>query len=53
MVKEHSLYNDFAAASRPFRADAEIADVEVEGEIPKKLDGTFYRVRLTVPARKT
>ncbi|OAL38047.1 hypothetical protein AYO20_02499 [Fonsecaea nubica] len=44
MVKAHDLYNDFAAASRPFRADADIADVEVEGEIPKELDGTFFRV---------
>ncbi|OQV06216.1 hypothetical protein CLAIMM_10820 [Cladophialophora immunda] len=44
MVKAHTLYDDFAAASRPFRADASIADVEVEGEIPKELDGTFYRV---------
>ncbi|KAH0841806.1 Lignostilbene-alpha,beta-dioxygenase isozyme I [Fonsecaea pedrosoi] len=44
MVKAHDLYNDFAAASRPFRADADIADVEVEGQIPKELDGTFYRV---------
>ncbi|KAK1699822.1 carotenoid oxygenase [Colletotrichum godetiae] len=35
---------DFAAASRPFRADVEIHDVEVEGVIPKELDGTFYRV---------
>ncbi|KXH45761.1 isoeugenol monooxygenase [Colletotrichum nymphaeae SA-01] len=35
---------DFAAASRPFRADVELHDVEVEGVIPKELDGTFYRV---------
>lgn len=38
-------FNDFAAVSRPFRADVEIQDVEVEGEIPIELDGTFYRVR--------
>ncbi|KAM0331471.1 hypothetical protein ACHAQA_003147 [Verticillium albo-atrum] len=44
MVKAHSIFDDFAGASRPFRADAEIEDVEVEGEIPKELDGTFYRV---------
>lgn len=39
-----SSFRDFAAVSRPFRADVEIQDVEVEGEIPKELDGTFYRV---------
>lgn len=44
MVRAHSIFQDFAGASRPFRADAEIEDVEVEGEIPKELDGTFYRV---------
>ncbi len=44
MVKAHSIYQDFAAASRPFRADAEIEDIEIEGELPKELDGTFYRV---------
>lgn len=43
MVKT-STFNDFAAVSRPFRADVEIQDVEVEGEMPKELDGTFYRV---------
>ena len=43
MVKT-STFSDFAAVSRPFRADVEIEDVEVEGEIPKELDGTFYRV---------
>ncbi|EED13423.1 cartenoid oxygenase, putative [Talaromyces stipitatus ATCC 10500] len=44
MVKVHAHYDDFAAVSQPFRADAEIEDVEIEGEIPKELDGTFYRV---------
>ncbi|EMR72786.1 putative lignostilbene dioxygenase protein [Eutypa lata UCREL1] len=44
MVRAHSIFQDFAGASRPFRADAEIEDVEVEGEIPKELNGTFYRV---------
>lgn len=39
-----SSFSDFAAVSRPFRADVEIQDVEVEGTIPKELDGTFYRV---------
>ncbi|KAI8716932.1 hypothetical protein NCS52_00987800 [Fusarium sp. LHS14.1] len=44
MVKAHAIYNDFAAASRPFRAEVGIEDVEVEGIIPKGLNGTFYRV---------
>ncbi|KAM5376886.1 hypothetical protein ACJZ2D_005230 [Fusarium nematophilum] len=44
MVKAHALFKDFAAVSRPFRAEASIEDVEVEGEIPKELSGTFYRV---------
>ncbi|OJI96134.1 hypothetical protein ASPVEDRAFT_122213 [Aspergillus versicolor CBS 583.65] len=37
-------YEDFAGASRPFRAHAELDDLEVEGEIPLELCGTFYRV---------
>jgi carotenoid cleavage dioxygenase len=48
MVKAHTIYNDFAAVSRPFRAEAGIEDVEVEGEIPKEVNGTFYRVGYTV-----
>lgn len=28
----------------PARAEAEVYDCFVEGEIPKQLDGTFYRV---------
>ncbi|KAF9776959.1 hypothetical protein IL306_004786, partial [Fusarium sp. DS 682] len=44
MVKAHSIFNDFSAASRPFRAEAGIEDVEIEGEIPQELNGTFYRV---------
>lgn len=62
MVKAHTIFNDFANVSRPFRAEAGIEDVEVEGEIPKELDGTFYRVGyalfpasvrppLTIPSR--
>lgn len=43
-----SKYADFAAVSRPFRAHVDIEDVEVEGEIPTELDGTFYRVSLTI-----
>ncbi|KAL1631710.1 hypothetical protein SLS56_004384 [Neofusicoccum ribis] len=37
-------YDDFSGATRPFRADAELEDLEVEGEIPPELNGTFYRV---------
>ncbi|KAK7710977.1 hypothetical protein SLS57_008296 [Botryosphaeria dothidea] len=37
-------YDDFSGATRPFRADAELDDLEVEGEIPPELNGTFYRV---------
>ncbi|RMJ13474.1 hypothetical protein CDV36_006840 [Fusarium kuroshium] len=37
-------YADFSAVSRPFRAHVDIEDVEVEGDIPTELDGTFYRV---------
>ncbi|KAF4303625.1 Carotenoid oxygenase [Botryosphaeria dothidea] len=36
-------YDDFSGATRPFRADAELDDLEVEGEIPPELNGTFYR----------
>lgn len=39
-------YDDFSGATRPFRADAELDDLEVEGEIPPELNGTFYRVRV-------
>ncbi|RHZ43697.1 carotenoid oxygenase family protein [Aspergillus thermomutatus] len=39
-----SNYEDFAGASRPFRAHVELDDLEVEGEIPLELRGTFYRV---------
>ncbi|KAL3423042.1 isoeugenol monooxygenase [Phlyctema vagabunda] len=44
MVKAHDIYGDFAGASRPFRAEAEIEDLEIIGTIPEELDGTFYRV---------
>ncbi|EKG10107.1 Carotenoid oxygenase [Macrophomina phaseolina MS6] len=37
-------YDDFSGATRPFRADVELDDLEVEGKIPPELDGTFYRV---------
>lgn len=39
-------YDDFSGATRPFRADVELDDLEVEGKIPPELDGTFYRVRI-------
>lgn len=44
MVKTHIICSDFAAASRPFRAEAGIEDVEVEGEIPRELNGVFSLV---------
>ncbi|KAH7070039.1 putative cartenoid oxygenase [Paraphoma chrysanthemicola] len=46
MVKAHNHYGDFGGASNPFRAEAEIEDMEIEGTIPKELDGTYYRVML-------
>ncbi|KAL9948661.1 hypothetical protein ACHAP6_005915, partial [Verticillium nonalfalfae] len=39
-----SNFQDFAGASRPFRAEAELDDLEVEGNIPLELNGTFYGV---------
>ncbi|EEY23735.1 lignostilbene-alpha,beta-dioxygenase isozyme III [Verticillium alfalfae VaMs.102] len=39
-----SNFQDFAGASRPFRAEAELDDLEVKGNIPLELNGTFYRV---------
>ena len=42
-----SNYEDFAGASRPFRAQVEIDDLEVEGDIPRELRGTFFRVNST------
>ncbi|KAL1635313.1 hypothetical protein SLS56_001736 [Neofusicoccum ribis] len=44
MVKALRAFKDYSAATRPFRAHVEIEDLEVEGEIPCELDGTFYRV---------
>ncbi|CAG9977403.1 unnamed protein product [Clonostachys byssicola] len=43
MVKTGN-FSDFSAVSRPFRAHVDIEDVEVEGNIPTELDGTFFRV---------
>lgn len=34
----------FMGVMRPSRVEAEIADLEVEGNLPSELDGTFYRV---------
>ncbi len=46
MVKAHDAFGDFAGASRPFRCEADIEDLEIVGDIPRDLDGTFYRVRV-------
>src|SRR5690606_13275170 len=35
----------FTGFNAPFRAEAEIFDLEVEGELPRDLDGAFYRVQ--------
>jgi carotenoid cleavage dioxygenase-like enzyme len=34
----------FTGVNAPCRIEAEIQDLEVEGEIPREIDGTFYRV---------
>lgn len=34
----------FSTIDEPFRFEGELFDLEVEGEVPKELDGTFYRV---------
>ena len=34
----------FTGTLRPFRAEGDICDMEVEGEIPAQLNGTFHRV---------
>jgi carotenoid cleavage dioxygenase len=35
----------FAGPMAPVRIEADIADLEVEGEVPRDLDGAFYRVQ--------
>lgn len=34
----------FAGINAPSRVEADIKDLEIEGEIPKQIDGAFYRV---------
>ncbi|KAF2210578.1 hypothetical protein CERZMDRAFT_106722 [Cercospora zeae-maydis SCOH1-5] len=35
---------DLYGSNIPFRVEGEVADLVVQGEIPKEIDGTFYRV---------
>ena len=35
----------FTGFNAPFRTDAEIFDLEIEGELPKDINGAFYRVQ--------
>ncbi|CAK1360196.1 Lignostilbene-alpha,beta-dioxygenase isozyme III [Cercospora beticola] len=35
---------DLYGSNVPFRVEGEVADLVVHGEIPKEIDGTFYRV---------
>ncbi|KZM18849.1 uncharacterized protein EKO05_0006636 [Ascochyta rabiei] len=44
MVKAHKHFDDFGGVSKPFRAEVELEEMEIEGTIPKELDGTYYRV---------
>lgn len=37
-------FQDFAAISGPCRVEGDIGDLIIEGEIPKEINGTFYRV---------
>ncbi|MET0291930.1 MAG: carotenoid oxygenase family protein, partial [Steroidobacteraceae bacterium] len=34
----------FTTIDEPFRFEGELFDLEVEGQVPRELDGTFYRV---------
>ena len=34
----------FAGINAPCRVEADINDLEIEGEIPRQIDGAFYRV---------
>jgi carotenoid cleavage dioxygenase-like enzyme len=34
----------FSGPNRPFRAECDIFDLEIEGEIPRQLNGSWYRV---------
>ncbi|KAH9208324.1 putative cartenoid oxygenase [Leptodontidium sp. 2 PMI_412] len=44
MVKPYKIYKDFTGITVPARLEGEIPDLIVDGEIPKEIDGTFYRV---------
>ncbi len=44
MTKPFPKTPTFMTIDEPFRFEGEIFDLEVEGEIPSALDGTFYRV---------
>ncbi len=44
MTKPFPKSPTFMTIDEPFRFEGEIFDLEVEGEIPAGLDGTFYRV---------
>lgn len=34
----------FAGLNAPSRIEADVNDLEVEGELPREIDGAFYRV---------
>lgn len=44
MTKPFPKSPTFMTIDEPFRFEGELFDLEVEGEIPPELDGTFYRV---------
>lgn len=44
MTKPFPKSPTFMTIDEPFRFEGELFDLEVEGEIPAELDGTFYRV---------
>jgi carotenoid cleavage dioxygenase-like enzyme len=44
MTKPFPKSPTFMTIDEPFRFEGELFDLEVEGEIPASLDGTFYRI---------
>ncbi|KAK5044700.1 hypothetical protein LTR84_010592 [Exophiala bonariae] len=44
LTSKWPLAHDLAGSSLPCRLEGEIGDLVVLGEIPKEIDGTFYRV---------
>ena len=44
MTKPFPKTPTFMTIDEPFRFEGEIFDLEIEGEVPAELDGTFYRV---------